>query len=570
MLKNIEQDESVLEYIKSLTLLCVEDNKTTQLIYDSIFEDKIKKIYFADDGEDGYQKYLDKDIDLIISDYDMPILNGLDMIEKIRETDRDIPIVLVSAIEDIDVILRALNLNVNNFIKKPIINSEVMNTLANVSKVLIADNYLKEQSKKKISELQAKEEYSYYQEELAFQKELNILRNDFYYKMSSNQDNTDVITLVDFLYQPLDIVSGDAYSARNINDCRSFFLVVDGMGKGLSASLSAMLITSYINNVIDNMLIDDNFDFKEVIHSSIEYIKPILLDEEALAIDYVIIDYSNNQMHYAKFAMPVTLLEDKYDDIYRIKSNNPPLSKYHGDFKVSTFDTSDIVKILIYSDGLVENNVDGTEALYMDYIEDDFKHSFTKDEFKHKIFEKIKDQEDDITLIFINKLHFSEIRHITKTFPTALSATDDANEWYTEMWEEFSTNVTVGYKANVVFTELFMNAYEHGNLGVLPQEKNILMESDTYFDTLLEREKKSTKAITVDIHRIFYDSYIYVITQITDEGDGFDTQILSTIFRNSQTFNGRGVFVSRQSSLGIFYNDKGNSVLYLHKIEIEK
>lgn len=570
MLKNIEQDESVLEYIKSLTLLCVEDNKTTQLIYDSIFEDKIKKIYFADDGEDGYQKYLDKDIDLIISDYDMPILNGLDMIEKIRETDRDIPIVLVSAIEDIDVILRALNLNVNNFIKKPIINSEVMNTLANVSKVLIADNYLKEQSKKKISELQAKEEYSYYQEELAFQKELNILRNDFYYKMSSNQDNTDVITLVDFLYQPLDIVSGDAYSARNINDCRSFFLVVDGMGKGLSASLSAMLITSYINNVIDNMLIDDNFDFKEVIHSSIEYIKPILLDEEALAIDYVLIDYNNNQMYYAKFAMPVTLLEDKYDDIYRIKSNNPPLSKYNGDFKVSTFDTSDIVKILIYSDGLVENNVDGTEALYMDYIEDDFKHSFTKDEFKHKIFEKIKDQEDDITLIFINKLHFSEIRHITKTFPTALSATDDANEWYTEIWEEFSTNVTVGYKANVVFTELFMNAYEHGNLGVLPQEKNILMESDTYFDTLLEREKKSTKAITVDIHRIFYDSYIYVITQITDEGDGFDTQILSTIFRNSQTFNGRGVFVSRQSSLGIFYNNKGNSVLYLHKIEIEK
>ena len=75
---------------------------------------------------------------------------------------------------------------------------------------------------------------------------------------------------------------------------------------------------------------------------------------------------------------------------------------------------------------------------------------------------------------------------------------------------------------------------------------------------------------TEEIHRKYNDSYIYDSTQITDEGDGFDTQILSTIFRNSQTFNGRGVFVSRQSSLGIFYNNKGNSVLYLHKIEIEK
>ena len=569
MSEYIEQETSALEYIKSLTLLCVEDNKTTQLIYDSIFEDIVKEIHFADNGEDGYQKYLDNDIDIIISDYDMPVLNGLDMIEKIRKVDKTIPIVLVSAIEDIDVILRALNLSVNNFIKKPIQKTEVIDNLISVSKVLIADNYLKEQREKKISELEAKEEYSYYQEELAFQKELNILRNDFYYKMGSST-KVDSITLVDFLYQPLDIVSGDAYSARNINDTKNFFLVVDGMGKGLSASLSAMLLTAFINNTIDNMMKDNSFDFKEAIRSSLEYIKPILLDEEALAIDYVLIDYEKDNMSYAKFAMPVTLLEDKNRDIHRIKSNNPPLSKYHGDFNISTYDTSDIVKFLIYSDGLVENITKEKDALYMSYIEDDFKHSFTKDEFKHKIFDRIDDQEDDITLIFINKLNFSDIRHIAKEFPTRLNAIDDANEWYTLLWEDFSSDAKLNYKANVVFTELYMNAYEHGNLHLLPEDKNIFMQNDTYFDTLIDREKDCEKNITIDIHKIEYDSYMYIITQITDEGDGFDTQILSTIFRNSQTFNGRGVFVSRQSSLGIYYNDKGNSVLYLHKIEIEK
>jgi two-component system, HptB-dependent secretion and biofilm response regulator len=57
-----------------------------------------------------------------------------------------------------------------------------------------------------------------------------------------------------------------------------------------------------------------------------------------------------------------------------------------------------------------------------------------------------------------------------------------------------------------------------------------------------------------------------MVTQITDEGDGFDTQILSKIFRNSTKFNARGVFVSRKNSLGIYYNSKGNSVLYLNKI----
>ena len=57
-----------------------------------------------------------------------------------------------------------------------------------------------------------------------------------------------------------------------------------------------------------------------------------------------------------------------------------------------------------------------------------------------------------------------------------------------------------------------------------------------------------------------------MVTQITDEGDGFDTQILSEIFRNSKIFNGRGVFISRKNSLGIYYNTKGNLVLYINKI----
>ena len=66
--------------------------------------------------------FIDEDIDIIISDYDMPILNGLDMIDKIRKINKDIPIVLVTAIQEIDVTVKALQLNVNNFLKKQILH----------------------------------------------------------------------------------------------------------------------------------------------------------------------------------------------------------------------------------------------------------------------------------------------------------------------------------------------------------------------------------------------------------------------------------------------------------------
>ncbi len=91
--ESIEIDNSILEHMKSLTLLCVEDDPTTQILYQAIFEDFVKEIILANNGEDGYDKFLTNNIDLVLSDYDMPKINGLEMIKKIRKSDKDIPII---------------------------------------------------------------------------------------------------------------------------------------------------------------------------------------------------------------------------------------------------------------------------------------------------------------------------------------------------------------------------------------------------------------------------------------------------------------------------------------------
>jgi len=562
----IEENSSVLEYIKSLTLLIVEDNLTTQMMYDMIFEDLVGKIIFADNGKMGCEIFSKQKIDLIISDYDMPILDGLKMIKQMREINSNIPIILVSAIEEVSVIIEALRLNVNNFIKKPINKDEVIETVISASKVLIANQFLEEQRDRKLKELQEKEEYSSYQEDLAFAKEVNILRNDFYYQMIGK----DEISLVDFLYKPLDVMSGDAYSARIIDEDTTFYLMVDGMGKGLSASLSAMLMTSFTNHIIDKMIFLDAFDFSILIHETMEYIKPILLEEEALAIDYILINKDEEMIYYSKFAMPVLLMENKDGDIIKIKSNNPPLSKWQPTFNVGSHDIRDIRKFLIYTDGIPENDTIYKGKLYADFIEEDFKKSFTKADFKNNFFEKVNGQEDDLTLIFIHSPNYEHTKSVTETFASTLDDVDRANEWYSNIWSEFTEEDDPINSSSVVFTELFMNAYEHGNLGINTETKHNLLEDDTYFETLLEKEAKCSKKIVVKIDRIEHPSGCYVITQITDEGEGFDTNILNETFKNLQTFNGRGVFVSRKNSLGIYYNSKGNVVLYLNKIIKEK
>lgn len=552
-------EEELLEHIKSLTILCVDDSQTTLAIYKSILQGIVKEVIYAKDGSEGLQKFLTHEIDIIVTDFEMPLLDGLEMSKKIRGLNKNIPILLVSAAQNMDIVVKALNQHITSFIKKPIIPAELLSTIANSAKILIANKFLEEEREDKLKVYEEKEKYSNYQEELAFSKELNILRNDFYYQMIDMND----YAFVDFFYQPLDTLSGDAYSARLVGENKIFYFIVDGMGKGISASLSSILMTSFINYLVDISL---DFDLNRIIHDSIEYIKPILLETETISIDYILHDNEKQLMSYATFAMPALLMQNHQGRIERVTSNNYPISKYITKFKIDAYDIKNIDKFLFYSDGIIENETRFSNKLYNEFLEEDFLNSYTREDMKNKILWKIDKPEDDMTFIFINKLNLASNLVEERLFESTLGDIDNAYDWYIGIWETLTKDPKLLQNAGVAFTELYMNAYEHGSLGIASSDKHQLLEDDLYFDELSKREIDCSLQIKVSVHRIRHYSNCYIITKITDMGEGFDTKILSEIFRNSQAFNGRGVYISRASSHGIYYNSQGNSVIFLNKI----
>ena len=80
------------------SLLIVEDNREVQNFVYEIFADKYN-IYLADHGEEAFNIALNNEIDLIISDVNMPIMNGFELCEKIKTTlvTSHIPIILLTA-----------------------------------------------------------------------------------------------------------------------------------------------------------------------------------------------------------------------------------------------------------------------------------------------------------------------------------------------------------------------------------------------------------------------------------------------------------------------------------------
>jgi len=104
----------------NLTLLYVEDDRESQERMNMILEDSVKEFYQAYNGEEGIALYKEKKPDIILSDINMPILDGLSMAKKIKEIDRDAIVIVMSAFDDRNSLLSAINIGVDYFIPKPI------------------------------------------------------------------------------------------------------------------------------------------------------------------------------------------------------------------------------------------------------------------------------------------------------------------------------------------------------------------------------------------------------------------------------------------------------------------
>ena len=83
----------------------------------------------AADGEDGYQKALVYQPDLIITDIKMPIADGLQMMTKLRENCFETEFILLTGYAEFEYAQKALQLGAKSYILKPIDEEELVKTL---------------------------------------------------------------------------------------------------------------------------------------------------------------------------------------------------------------------------------------------------------------------------------------------------------------------------------------------------------------------------------------------------------------------------------------------------------
>ncbi len=124
--------KSILRALKNYdtNILIVDDSQTYRMVMANALKGIHLNVLEAENGQEALEiiQKEDSNISLVITDYEMPVLNGLELTFKIREEyNKDqMAIIAISSIDTKDVISKFLRFGINDFIHKPFSNDEII------------------------------------------------------------------------------------------------------------------------------------------------------------------------------------------------------------------------------------------------------------------------------------------------------------------------------------------------------------------------------------------------------------------------------------------------------------
>lgn len=117
---------------KKLTAMVVEDEKETNELLSSTFQNFFSDVTSCFSSDEALAKYKETKPDVIFVDVIMAGMNGIELSRKIREINPSQIIIVISASNDIEKISESIQVGVNSFIQKPIDTKKIIELLNNV------------------------------------------------------------------------------------------------------------------------------------------------------------------------------------------------------------------------------------------------------------------------------------------------------------------------------------------------------------------------------------------------------------------------------------------------------
>ncbi len=125
-----------IENLKNLKVLCVEDQEFILQQLAMLVGSKVKEVFRATNGLEGLKIFKQVKPDIVITDIEMPELNGLELTKQIKSINPAIPVIITTAYNDIRHLSGAFEVGADNFLTKPVDMNRLFHLLSNYGSVL--------------------------------------------------------------------------------------------------------------------------------------------------------------------------------------------------------------------------------------------------------------------------------------------------------------------------------------------------------------------------------------------------------------------------------------------------
>jgi CheY-like chemotaxis protein len=115
-----------------ITILIVDDIPLNVLLIQKMLGKFHYKLLIANDGKAALDTISREEVDLVLLDLMMPVMDGYEVLEHLRANDatKELPVVILSALNSNDDVKRGFDLGANDFITKPIIMDKLLDSIA--------------------------------------------------------------------------------------------------------------------------------------------------------------------------------------------------------------------------------------------------------------------------------------------------------------------------------------------------------------------------------------------------------------------------------------------------------
>jgi len=291
-------------------LLVIDDEAMVRDSMVAYLEDSGYQVVAAESGIAGLAILEQQKIDLILCDLRMPHLDGLQILQQVKQNNQHIPFIVVSGAGVMDDVVQALRLGASDYLVKPIIDMVM----------------LEHSVQRNLDLVELERQNQHYRDHLEsvnreLRSSLDELRGDQQagrqVQMKMLPDPTQVENLsFEHIIKPSLMLSGDFLDYFPLDDKHYGFYIADVSGHGASSAFVTVLLKNLTYRLKRNLKRGSSDDLYHPV-KVLERINQEMLDTECgkhLTIVYAVINMETRQLNYsigAHFPMPILFSENK-------------------------------------------------------------------------------------------------------------------------------------------------------------------------------------------------------------------------------------------------------------------